>query len=212
MLAGVVAAQIPRRRLSPYQTKGGVNREAGFFGRQELLVDILSGGLARSLGLPRAAGLDAVLERLRASERRTLFLIDEADALVGGRPPGEAEDDVFARLRSLSEEGRCHFVLAGFWRLYEAAVLDYRSPLLNFGEPLRVGALEQDACALLATVPMASMGLSWEAGAVDELVRRTGRRANLIAVPTQGSRPGLSHAALRAPDAREPPGAPGPAA
>jgi hypothetical protein len=36
-------------------------------------------------------------------------------------------------------------------------VLDYQSPLRNFGETLRVGALEADACRDLATRPMATM-------------------------------------------------------
>ncbi len=144
----------------------------------------LTAALARSLGLSRDAGLDAVLGRLTEGLRRTLFLIDEADVLVSRqhRRLGEGDEDVFGRLRSLSEEGRFHFILTGFWSLYEAAVLDYGSPLRNFGETLRLEALEEEACVRLATEPMASMGLGYEAGAVTRLVERTGRRANLIAI------------------------------
>jgi len=241
VLARVITSQVRRTRVSPYQTGGGVNRDAVFFGRDDLLADVLNrkpanylvvggrqlgkssllkairrrladdprvdtrylvlsggdlaGSLAHSLGLVRDAGLDAVLEHLGQSERRILFLIDEADALVrehrralggteeGDDRPGETEEDLFRRLLSLSEEGRCHFILAGFWDLYEAVALDYRSPLRNFGETLRIGALEEDACVALATVPMAGMGLGYEAGAlVEHLVERTGRRANLIAI------------------------------
>ncbi len=240
VLARIIASQVTRTRISPYQTGGGVNRDAVFFGRDDLLVDVLNrepanylvvggrqlgkssllkairrrladdprvdarylvlsggdlaGSLAHSLGLDRDVGLDAVLEHLGQSERRILFLIDEADALVrehrralggteGGDRPGETGEDLFGRLRSLSEEGRCHFILAGFWDLYEAVALDYRSPLRNFGETLRIGALEEDACVALATVPMAGMGLGYEDGAlVEHLVERTGRRANLIAI------------------------------
>ncbi len=144
----------------------------------------LYAALARSLGLSRNAGLDAVLGRLTEGGRRTLFLIDEADILVRRqhRRLGEGEDDVFGRLRSLSEEGRCHFILTGFWSLYHAAVLDYGSPLRNFGEALRLEALEEEGCVRLATEPMASMGLGYEEGSVARLVERTGRRANLIAI------------------------------
>ncbi len=128
----------------------------------------LTAALARSLGLSRDAGLDAVLGRLAESDRRTLFLIDEADVLVrrDHQRLGEGEGDVFGRLRSLSEEGRCHFILTGFWNLYEVAVLDYGSPLRNFGETLRLDALERQACVQLATEPMATLGLGYQQGAV----------------------------------------------
>ncbi len=142
--------------------------------------DDLAGSLAHSLGLARGAGLEQVARRLAKADRRTLVLIDEADAFIraeGGASP------TLARLRGLSEEGRCHFILAGFWDLYAAAVLDYQSPLKNFGETLRIGALEPEACRQLATVPMATMGLSYASSElVERLVRQTGQRANLIAI------------------------------
>ncbi len=198
-LALTIASQVRLVRVSPYQTGGGVQKESGFFGRDELITHILSresanylvvggrqvgkssllkaierraldeprldalsvvlsGGdltrsLARVLGLPRDARLEHVLAKLRKKDGRTLLLIDEADLFV--RSPGSEE--VLAQMRSLSEEGRCHFLLAGYWHLYDDAVLDYHSPLRNFGETLRIGALEKEACRQLATQPMASM-------------------------------------------------------
>jgi hypothetical protein len=72
--------------------------------------------------------------------------------------------------------------LAGFWDFYYAAVLDYHSPIVNFGETIIVKGLETDACRELATQPMALLGISYES---DELVKQiitdTGQRANLIA-------------------------------
>lgn len=57
-------------------------------------------------------------------------------------------------LRSLSEEGRCYFILAGFWGLYRATSFDYQSPIRNFAEVIQVGALEPEACRDLAVQPM----------------------------------------------------------
>lgn len=132
----------------------------------------LTGGLGQALGLGRDAGLDSVVRSLAEREDRSLLLVDEADAFI--RAEGGASSTL-ARLRSLSEEGRCHFILAGFWDLYATAVLDYQSPLRNFGETLRVGALEADACRDLATSPMATMGLSYASDdLVDRLVAGTG--------------------------------------
>ncbi len=90
---------------------------------------------------------------------------------------------MLARMRSLSETSRCHFVLAGFWELFQAVELDYQSPVNNFGEPLYVDALEAEACRELATLPMATMNLKWESDAlVETLVTAVGRRANLISI------------------------------
>nr|VFK28310.1 MAG: AAA domain-containing protein [Candidatus Kentron sp. MB]VFK74200.1 MAG: AAA domain-containing protein [Candidatus Kentron sp. MB] len=138
--------------------------------------------LARTLDLPLETELDALIAHLSqgAAGRRVLFLIDEADKFV----EAEASRDygTLRRLRSLSEEGRAHFVLAGFWQLYRHVALDYQSPLRNFGEVLSVGALEPDACRALATEPMARMGLDYEAAALAHLLTMTGQRANLIVV------------------------------
>ena len=74
-------------------------------------------------------------------------------------------------------------MLAGFWRLFEAAAFDYQSPIKNFGETLEVGPLEEAACRALATKPMASMNIRFaEAELVDRILRETGRRANLVAI------------------------------
>ena len=42
-LARLIASQVPLTRLSPYQTRGGVTKERLFFGRTQLLADILGG-------------------------------------------------------------------------------------------------------------------------------------------------------------------------
>jgi len=78
-------------------------------------------------------------------------------------------------MRSLSDEGRCHFILAGFWSLYRSASFDYQSPLKNFAETVQVGALEPDACRELAM----ALGLGYESDTiVDRILERTGARAS----------------------------------
>jgi hypothetical protein len=86
-------------------------------------------------------------------------------------------------LRRMSEEGHCHFILAGFWELYEHAVLDYQSPLKNFAEIVQIGELETVACRQLATLPMQNMRLEYASpDLVDQLLEATGQRANLMAI------------------------------
>jgi len=139
--------------------------------------------LARELGLAMDMGLDGLIRHLtvESSGPRRLFLIDEADAFVAAE--AETGYATLRRLRSLSEEGLAHFILAGFWELYRHVALDYQSPLKNFGEVLAVGGLEADACRALATEPMSRMGLGFaEDRALERLLSTTGQRANLISI------------------------------
>ena len=140
------------------------------------------GRLAEALGLPPGTSLDTVLEHLhKAREARVVLLIDEADDFVhADREKGYA---TLQKLRAVSEEGRAHFILAGFWSLYKQAALDYQSPLKNFGRVLTVGALEEGACRALAVQPMERMGIRWESEELlTKLITETGRRANLISI------------------------------
>ena len=110
-----------------------------------------------------------------------VFLLDEADPFI--RHDRQRGFPILKRLRSWSEEGYAHFVLAGFWELYDAAVLDYHSPIKNFGDTLRIGALEHEACRLLATQPMETMKIRYESDQlVERLITETGQRANLISI------------------------------
>lgn len=232
VLQAVLARQLRVTRISPYQTRGGITRPAGFFGRSELLARVLNrepgnyllvGGrqlgktslmkaierrfdghpqvachyvslrdhrllprLAHLAQQPADAPLDAVLGALKrvSGERRLLLLIDECDLFL--REEARSGYAQLAALRAQSEEGRCHFVLAGFWDLYEAIALDFASPIRNFGEVIRLGALERDACLELATQPMKRLGLGYAQPALPaRIVEACGQRANLIAIVCQ---------------------------
>jgi len=142
--------------------------------------------LAAQLGLPADTPLDAVLAHLQALEpdKRIYLLIDEADQFF--RAQSGSQYAQLAALRALSDEGRCCFILAGFWDLYEAAVIDYQSPLRNFGEVLVIGALEPEACLALATQPLRRLRLSFASDAlVRQLVQASGQRANLVSILCQ---------------------------
>lgn len=142
--------------------------------------------LAVDLGLPEDTGIDALIDALaaRAGGRRVLLLIDETDLFL--RAEAAAGYPQLAALRAVSEEGRCHFMLAGFWDLHEAVTLDFASPLRNFGEVIHVGALEPEACQALATEPMARLGVHFAEPALPrQLVAACGRRANLVAIVCQ---------------------------
>src|SRR5207248_31487 len=138
--------------------------------------------LAVALSLPPETSLDAVLAHLhKPRDARVVLLIDEADAFVhADRRENYA---ILQKFRAVSEEGRAHFILAGFWSLYQQAALDYQSPLKNFGKVLTVGALEVSACRALAVQPMERMGIRWESEElVTTLITQTGRRVNLISI------------------------------
>lgn len=141
--------------------------------------------LARTLGLSGKSSLDDIVEylekQIQETQQHHLFLIDEADSFI--RHERDQDYRVLNALRQLSEAGKCSFILAGFWHLYDYSVLDYQSPLKNFGEVLQLGALEHDACQQLITQPMKNMNLSYASDAlVDDLIQQTGQRANLISI------------------------------
>ncbi|WP_369942219.1 hypothetical protein [Xanthomonas medicagonis] len=146
----------------------------------------LSARLASEARMPADSSLPALIEALtqRAGGRRLLLLVDETDLFL--REEAASGYLQLSALRALSEEGRCHFMLAGFWDLYEAALLDYASPIRNFGEVIQLAGLERDACVALATEPLARLGLHYhDAGLPERLATACGHRANLVAIACQ---------------------------
>lgn len=150
--------------------------------------------LAAQSGLPLDSDLEMIVTELVRQQggKRLLLLIDEADPFFRAEA---AHDYVqLSAMRALSEEGRCHFLLAGFWDLYATAALDYQSPLRNFGEVISVGGLEAEACRELATVPLALLNLHFSTTAlVERIVQQSGRRANLVAIICQECLEALDH-------------------
>lgn len=142
--------------------------------------------LALQFGLDAGTSLEGVVEHIAQAHagKRVFLLIDEADQFFRA----ESQDGYrqLMTLRALSEEGRCWFMLAGFWDLYATAVLDYQSPLRNFGEVVSIGALEPEACRELAQVPLQRLRLTFaDKGVVEQLVTASGQRANLVAIICQ---------------------------
>ena len=142
--------------------------------------------MALQFGLPAGTPLEAIVDHLQAqyAGKRLVLLIDEADLFFRDEA-GNGYPQLSA-LRALSEEGRCWFMLAGFWDLYATAVLDYQSPLRNFGEVLAIGGLERAACRELATEPLRKLRLGFASDTlVEKLVDASGQRANLVAILCQ---------------------------
>jgi hypothetical protein len=216
--------------VSPYQINGDVKNASNFFGRVEILRDIISnknsnylivgarqlgkssifGALKRHyegsskydcyyitldetgdvlralcekevLNLPENSTLDEIVKSIKAQKIKPIFLIDEADMFVKyEKERGYLITSVF---RKLSQEGDAIFILAGFWTLYEYVVLDYKSPLKNFGKLITLGGLEEEACRELMIKPMQRIGVSYENDEiVDETIKLCGYRANYIAI------------------------------
>ncbi|ATB42783.1 hypothetical protein CYFUS_008262 [Cystobacter fuscus] len=113
------------------------------------------------------------------ASRPRVWLINEADGFI--QADVRANYPVVQAMRALSEEGRAYFVLAGFWDLYQAVVLDERQPLRNFGEHLRLEPLDARSALALVTEPLAALGLPWDAPTTPEhLLQQAGCRANLL--------------------------------
>ncbi|NJO17279.1 MAG: hypothetical protein HC877_16505 [Thioploca sp.] len=106
--------------------------------------------LAHLLKLP--SRLDEIVTYLVSTKQHHLFLIDEADQFI--QTEIQQNYPTLTCFHNLSEEGHCYFVLAGFWQLYQAAVLDYHSPLRNFGEIITLAELELEACHDLIVKPL----------------------------------------------------------
>jgi hypothetical protein len=157
-----------------------------------MLCDYLSVGLdsfeatiAPRLGLKADASVADIAMVLRGSpdRRARWFLVDEADAFIEKDSNQTPTFPVLDALRSLSSEGRCFFILAGFWKLFEAANLGYFAPIRNFGETLTLGPLEPQACRALVREPMQTIGIRYaDDRLIDRIVEQTGRRPNLIQI------------------------------
>ena len=233
-LTGILAQQLSLQQISPYRIGGGVNNESVFFGRGDMISQIINrdpanylmaGGrqvgkstllkaierryednpqveciyltLSSEVLVPRLASLlklertdsaevlaTQLDERIRETGQLFVFLIDEADRFISQEK--EQDYGILNVFRRLSEEGNCTFILSGFWQLYQHAVLDYQSPIRNFGELLSVGELEKPACIELVTHPMKTMNLSYvDESLVEHIVDSCGQRANLIAITCQ---------------------------
>jgi hypothetical protein len=138
--------------------------------------------LARERNLVPADGvpLPPIVEAAAGTPSRPrVWLIDEADDFISA--DAKAGYPVLQALRALAEEGRAYFILAGFWDLYRAVVLDEKQPLRNFGEHLRLEPLDPRSALALVTEPMLALSLQWDAPSTPEfLVEQAGRRANLL--------------------------------
>ena len=228
-LAEILAGQLSLQQISPYRIGGGVQNESLFFGRREMLSQIINrdpanylivGGrqvgkstllqalkrryddntqvacfylsLSNEVLIPRLASVLKLAkthdpeqlatdleQQIQQSGKRYVFLIDEADNFIEHEQ--QQGYPILQVFRRLSEQGLCTFVLAGFWQLYQHTVLDYQSPIRNFGELIQVTALEHEACLQLASVPMRSMQLEYANQTIlESLVAECGQRANLI--------------------------------
>ncbi len=139
--------------------------------------------MAAALSLPLDIDFSALFESMGKNQpgKKILFLIDEADLFV--KHEAKSGYNILNLFRSYSDRGRCNFILAGFWELYENTVFDFTSPLRNFAEISIVGGLEFQACYDLAVKPMELLNLTYENDSVvEKLIHEVGQRANLISI------------------------------
>jgi hypothetical protein len=147
--------------------------------------DPIESVLARLAGLAEGVSLADITAALRAAaaEHPRLILLDECDKFVANDLAQDPPFPVMDAMRRLSASGNCHFIIAGFWQLYEVVHLTYHAPLRNFGETLILGGLEPEAAYALLREPMAILGVSWRDEAdIERIAGETGCRPNLLQI------------------------------
>lgn len=120
------------------------------------------------------SSLSEVMSALSQRElgRKVLVMVDEADLFM--RFEREHQYPTLQEIRSLSDEGLGYFIFAGFWDIYESAMYDYQSPIRNFGETIRIGALGYSACREMVVQPISQLGLSFASDDLIEDIVRAG--------------------------------------
>ena len=214
------------KEISPYQVNGDIKNESNFFGRIEILRDILGNEenylivssrqlgkssilralqrrydlnpninsylftmhdekilleIKNALGLANELSLEKIVQYLSKQDKKSVFLVDEVDEFL----EADAKNDykITKSFRKLAQDGKATFVMVGFWTLYYYATHDYHAPLKNFGELIKLGGLEDEACRELMLEPMKRIGVRYENNQIiEDLMVRCGNRANLIAI------------------------------
>ena len=136
--------------------------------------------LASRLKIDKNSTLEEVEEYILDSDKTYLFLIDEVDGFI--KREKENHYKILDTFRSLSQEGKAYFIMAGFWELYHQATYDYQSPIKNFGEIITIDKLEEDACYKLLFQPMMALNIVYKnEDDIPKIINFLGHRANLIA-------------------------------
>ena len=115
----------------------------------------------------------------KIGSKRLVFLMDEVDALLDYDT--QHNEDLFGTFRSVSQEGKCSFVLCGAKVLY-FSLHNPDSALFNFCDTLRLGNFDAENSAKLITVPMSRIGvrIENEQVLVDKIIATTSGHPNLI--------------------------------
>jgi len=139
----------------------------------------LTTALADALGMSGERLLDVLLERLadRPKGKHMVVLCDDADAwatLDASRGGAQLQT-----LSLLNQEHACSFVLAGFLGLlYAARPVRGRK---RFGDVVRLETLDAEACAELATLPMAALNVQYaKVDVVEEVARQSAGMPGLL--------------------------------
>jgi dipeptidyl aminopeptidase/acylaminoacyl peptidase len=137
--------------------------------------------MARALEIDKNSSLEDIEFFIADSSKKYLFLIDEVDEFVIQEKNSGYK--MLHAFRSLTQKGKAYFIMAGYYELFSQISFDYHSPIKNFGETVRLGKLEMDACAKLLVEPMDNLGLYYQdTNNWVKIIVQTGQRANLVAM------------------------------
>jgi hypothetical protein len=181
---------IGARQLGKTSLLRAVERRMKEYGNIEVrYIDVgyrpILSALAQEFDLPGDADLANILRMMRSVSKGKIWfiLLDEVDHFIEDEIKASPKFQTLDAMRSLSSEGRCFFIIAGFWKLFEVIRDDYFVPLRNFGETMILGPLDVNACLELLREPMATLGISYaDTDIAHRIVFETGQRPNLIQI------------------------------
>jgi hypothetical protein len=123
-----------------------------------------------------AAGLNA-----DNGAKRSVFLVDEVDALLGFDAVARPAEQLFKTFRALAHERTCSFVFSGSKTLHRH-LHDAGSPFFNFCRDLSLRPLSEKSVAEVVSKPMRQLGIELvdEEAMIDRVIDLTSCHPSLV--------------------------------
>jgi hypothetical protein len=119
-----------------------------------------------------------VIRGLPRGENKIVFILDEIDGLLEFDKKNGYK--LMSTFRTLSQEGSCQFIFAGFKELYNTK-RKIENPMYNFCEEIILDPLDDEAAKTLTIEPMESIGVHYKNPEDRNLILEfTARHPNLM--------------------------------
>lgn len=115
------------------------------------------------------------------SAKRSIFLVDEVDALLDFDAAAPPTEQLFKTFRALAHERTCSFVFSGSKTLHHH-LHDAKSPFFNFCRDLSLRPLSEKSVAEIVSKPMRQLGIELvdEEALIDRVIGLTSCHPSLV--------------------------------